>query len=365
MELGSEFYIDLTDLSLKENTIYTLLQQHYTFYTDYGRTAISLLYTYLKETVTKVLLPSYICDSVIHAFPQEQVVFYELQDDFVVDEQALVALIQTNDYDGSIFYINHYFGKIQPIDMLERIQELCKKHRMIIIEDTTQSIFSKIQTIGDYCICSLRKWMPIPDGAVIYSQKKLPVEWGNIEHAKASAKIEAMILKKFFLAQNTFYKSLKNEEKINEIYRQIFVTEENRIDEKDRVYAISDISAFLLRCMDISLIGKRRKENYIFLQEQLKNNGLSLYGQGNFRNEYVPYVALMQMRKDNRDDFRKYLMEHRIYCAVHWPVTNKEQKQCFHVNEWTENLISLPIDQRYDAKEMQYLSEMIVAYFRK
>ena len=376
MELGSEFHIDLTDLSVKDNTIYTLLKSYHTFYTDYGRTAISLLYEYLQKQVRKkFLLPSYICDSVVEPFPKEVITFYELKENFVIDEAALNALIDTDEYDGGIFYLNHYFGAVQPLDMLGRLQKLCKEHQITIIEDTTHSIFTRTRTIGDYCIASLRKWMPIPEGAVIYSMQELPEDWKALEHAKPSAKIEAMVLKKLFLGQNTAYKELMDAEEINEVYRQIFVTEEERIEAdkagQGKACTISDLSAFLLQCQDVIKIQENRKRNCLFLQEQLAKHGISLYGQENLtgnsseilKEETIPYTALLKLKEHNRNDFRKYLMEHKIYCAVHWPIEIEEQRKYAHVSEWAEQLISLPIDQRYNEEEMKYLAETILAWF--
>lgn len=376
MELGSEFHIDLTDLSVKDNTIYALLKPYHTFYTDYGRTAISLLYEYLqKHAGKKILLPSYICDSVVKSFPKDAITFYELQENFVIDEATLNAMIDTDEYDGGIFYLNHYFGAVQPLDMLERLQKLCREHQITIIEDTTHSIFTKTRTIGDYCIASLRKWMPIPEGAVVYSMQELPEEWKSLERAKPSAKIEAMVLKKLFLGQNTSYKDLMDAEKINEAYRQIFVTEEEKIEaEKDgqeKACAISDLSAFLLQCQDVIKIQENRKRNYLFLKEQLAKHGISLYGHENLlensseimKEEIIPYTALLKLKEHNRNDFRKYLMEQKIYCAVHWPIEIEEQHKYAHVSEWAEELISLPIDQRYEEEEMKYLAETILAWF--
>jgi hypothetical protein len=64
----------------------------------------------------------------------------------------------------------------------------------------------------------------------------------------------------------------------------------------------------------------------------------------------------------DRDDFRKYLMENSIYCAVHWPFDGLAREERPLAVSLSNNILSLPIDQRYGEKEMAYLANVIDAY---
>ena len=377
MELGSEFHIDLTGTRIQRNTIYNLLDKYNTFYTDYGRTAIALLYRHLceksDERSRKVLLPSYICKSVLDPFEKENIVFYDLKENFEIEETVLCGLLRTGDFDGGILFLMHYFGVLQNEETLQQIQLLCREHDVTVIEDVTHSLLTKERTIGDYCIASLRKWMPVPEGGVIYSNNELPEEWQELEHARSSYKIDAMVLKQIFLGQADGYRELENVELINEAYRRMFVEEEKKIGKHKEFFALSDLSAFLLQCEDMEEIRERRMANYRLLGELLKQNGMELYGwQQNGQStrkiqegRVVPFTAILSLKNADRDRFRNYLAEHKIYCAVHWPIETEEQYQYAKVSEWAENLISLPIDQRYGEEHMWYLAETITEYFRK
>ncbi len=372
MELGSEFHIDLTSIYCRKNTIYELLKDYHTFYVDYGRTGIALFYQAMQkkqqEKKIPVLLPSYICKSVIDAFPMECITFYELDENFVLEEGKLTELIKSEKFENGIFYLNHYFDMVQPKTMLKRLELLCKQHNITILEDTTHSLFSCTRTIGDYCIASLRKWMPLTEGAVVYSERELPAEWQLLEPIHPSAKIDAMILKKMFLGDNSV-SELVNQEMINKTYRDIFVAEEENAD-KENVYAISDLSAFLLQCQDVLDIKSARMRNYAFLKEYLYEKGISLYRREEDTKEDIwventtPYTALLKLQKQQRDDFRHYMVEHKIYCAIHWPIETGAQYNYPHISEWADGLISLPIDQRYGSEEMKYLADTILAYYR-
>ena len=55
-------------------------------------------------------------------------------------------------------------------------------------------------------------------------------------------------------------------------------------------------------------------------------------------------------------------MDHRVYCAVHWPFDETRKEERPMGREWAGKLISLPVDQRYGEEEMVYLADMIHHY---
>ena len=63
MEVGGDFELDVTQLKDVDDHLFNYLESYDTVYTDSGRSALRLL----KRTLPKgkVLLPAYICESVI------------------------------------------------------------------------------------------------------------------------------------------------------------------------------------------------------------------------------------------------------------------------------------------------------------
>ena len=339
MELGSEYNLSLSELSVKNNNIFDYLSRFNTVFTSSGRGAIGLI----AEKFKSVLIPEFICESVIERFNKSKIVFYKINKDCTIDTDDLLEKIST-DIDG--VFIMHYFGAIQPSKTLERIKSACDKFNVKIIEDTTHSIFSAKSTIGDYMIASVRKWFPIPNGGVLYSKEDLsgydlPLSTDNL-------KVSAMVLKDLYLNSGYDY---------NDDYRNIFIECERRLDDDPKPKLISDLSRFILSCFDVGVLIEKRKTNYKYLSNKLSELGLLptvKLGDG------CPFV--LPLRVNNRDEFRKYLINNKVYCAVHWPKDEyfPSARQTALLNAQT--LISLPIDQRYGVDDMDYLLKTISSF---
>ena len=61
-----------------------------------------------------------------------------------------------------------------------------------------------------------------------------------------------------------------------------------------------------------------------------------------------------------RNELRKYLIEHQIFCPIHWPITELHS----NVNELFDNELSLICDQRYSFDEIDRELEVISNFFK-
>lgn len=346
MELGSNFELDISKISYCRDSVKQYLKDLYPIYVDSGRSAIKLLASQIKKG--KILLPSYICKSVVDSFADKfEIDYYLINEKLQIDIQSLT---QKLNQDVAIVYVMHYFGKTQNKDALELILRKKEEKEYLIIEDTTHSFLSGKQTIGDYQICSLRKWFAIPDGGVIYSQNA--IETDSIRKANPSAGMvcEAMLLKYLFI---------HNKVDCNSVYRKIFVDNEEQLDKQKEIYDISDLSDILLEYTSLKAITETRSENWNFLYNTIKNNLIYPVYQEKAA-DFVPFAYPVFV--EDRDRFRKYLIDHKIYCAVHWPIEIEEQKHYGKTQFMSEHLLSLPIDQRYTLEEMEYMTNIINQY---
>ena len=190
--------------------------------------------------------------------------------------------------------------------------------------------------------------MAVHMGGILYTTSK---ELPEIQHCQANTnniKACGMILKDMFL---------KGDYDTNLKYREIFMKSENSINNTD-VFTISDFAKFLICCQSIETLVNKRKSNVLKLSQGLKKIGIN--GIKTFDSTECPLV--FPLRVKNRDVFKEYLMNNRIYCAIHWPFDGfKPEERANGINN-ANSLISLPVDQRYEDEEIRYLIDVISKY---
>lgn len=348
MELGSEFNLSLPDLTVKKNNIFTFLSEYNNvIYFDSGRSALRHLSSYIKPG-EEILLPEFICKSVTSCFREEDIRFYRLHNKFTIDIEDLKKKMSSN---TRAIFLMHYFGKVQPIKILNELENIAVEYGCLIIEDTTHSIFSNSGTVGDYQICSIRKWLPIPKGGVLYAQDdKLGIfEPKRYKISTDNERIYGMVLKDMFL---------KSDFDCNETYRQIFSRCEEKLDKQEEIFFISDLARYIATCVGIDDLIEARRDNYHHLRSTLNEKEIT-YAVSLAETE-CPLVLPIWVKE--RDRFRSYLMDNRVYCAVHWPFDGIQEEQRPFAKKCAKHLISLPIDQRYGLKEINYLIDIICRY---
>ena len=194
MELGSEYDLDLNKLNISSNNLFHYLESYNCQFFDSGRSALRHIPFNQNKAV---LLPEFICESVSNCFPSQNIIFYNITEDLQIDLDDLKRKITPQ---VATLYICHYFGAVQSAQILSYLRRMADECGIMIIEDTTQSFFSINHITGDYMIASIRKWLPIPLGGVLYTKKAqdLPA----LDHIKTSSdntRSYGMILNNLFL----------------------------------------------------------------------------------------------------------------------------------------------------------------------
>lgn len=339
MELGSEYNLSLQELNITEDNLFSFIQTYNYHLVNSGRNALKIL----SLSSGEILLPDYICESVIGCFDKDKVSFYKTDDTCRIDVSDLLSKIKIN---TKLIYIVHYFGTVQPCSALQTIRKISKERGITLVEDTTQSLFSGNFKGADYYVASLRKWFPVPMGGIIYS--KQTISFKAFQKSTDNRRTYGAVLKDLFL---------NNEFDCNLEYRKIFSECENEID-KEKPMVISDFARFIISCISIRDLIYKRQKNY---QQLLM--GLSLINIKpviELQANDCPFV--FPIRVPDRDRFRQYLMDNKIYCAVHWPFDGFRKEQRLQAVKNADTMLSLPVDQRYNKNHMDYLLDVISKY---
>lgn len=295
-----------------------------------------------------VLMPNICCASMVQPFYQLgfEVFYYNINECFSVDEDNLLELLKKD----SLLLVMDYFGI--PSCSNSFLKKIKKEYSLSIVKDFTHSYscFAKDNSTLDYKIISLRKWLPIPDGAVLVSKMKLNIEL-NKDNDFATVFYTAMKNKAAYLITNDM--RLKND------YLAMFKTCSDRLKETIVPTSISEISEDILRKIDIDSVFKKRKRNYIYLYKQLsKDKNIERIV---FKPQESPF-CLPILVCEKRDELQKYLSERGVYCQVLWPLPIQCEPSGF--NKWfSDHMLSIPCDQRYTPKDLSRIAPLISDFY--
>lgn len=340
-EIGGDFHV--CEEIYNDNTssnVFEYLKEYSTAYFDSGRSALKFLLKQVK--CQNVLLPGYICESVREAFPENcDVQYYRVTQDIKIDWNDLLNKARGGVDVVYLHFFNGYIGKEYDFDALLRLK---KKNKFTIIEDTTHSFFTEKQTVGDYCVCSLRKWFPIADGGVLYSKNVIKAE--DLKESEWSfRKREAMLEKTQYL------QGLSNDKKR---FLASFSNAECTLDSQKNSYAISRESYNALKRLNCDFIMSARKRNFNYLKEKMTCELVASGGENQ-----VP--LFFTIRDANRDELRQQFIQSDIYCPIHWPLYEGLKALSEAVSIYDTEL-SIPIDQRYGESEMEHICRTYCAY---
>lgn len=231
---------------------------------------------------------------------------------------------------------------------------------VILVEDHSHDPFSTwaLKSRADYAMASLRKTLPIPDGAIIWSGKNLPLpEASKTESDGAYKRLSAMLLKRAYLNGGNVSK---------DTYRQLEIESQDSLDdvENDK---ISAFSANVLSSLDIKQFRDRREANIkhflnLSLSEQ-DQNWQPLFS--SWENGSVPFNSIIVCRnREIRDFLRKYLIGKNIFPPVHWPQPhNGMTSKDLDAIDLSNRILTIPTDQRYSLDDVSRVVTIVKGFF--
>ena len=340
MEFGSNYQFSSHFGNSKK--INRVLKNNCYFFTS-GRIAIKFICE--NSGLKNIYIPNFLCEEVYNCFEGLEKEFYQLSDKF----EYLKGL--ENIKDNSIVFISNYFGLSDETVFLKILEkEKQTEKNLVVIYDITHSLFAaRNSDVVDFYVASVRKWLPIPDGAIVSCDKNFNIDFAKAPEEMVKDFIYASVLKLLYVNSN------KKDDNLNKEYRKLFVDCEEKLAEIKGYCAISDYSKNYIENFNEELLISRRRENYNLLAKSLTNPNINLCSDKCLQGEVIPFSFPIRCKK--RDELRKYLIQNQVYCAIHW--NQDYMPQNVKKVDLSEQILSIPIDERYTKKEIKVLAEII------
>ena len=297
-----------------------------------GRNALE--YILEANNYQKIYLPYYVCNSVLEPVDKLGISFeyYHIDEHFI--PQLDLSKIGKNEV---LLYVN-YFGICS-----KQARELVCQQKQLgfnLCLDNTQAFFAE-QFPGVDTFYSARKFFGVPDGGYLYTNTFLAKE---LEQECVSDRF-AYLIERIESGAQAAYADFR---KSALLHRNLPIRQ------------MSKISETILASIDYKQATEIRRDNFSFIHENLKEKNILSIDPSEVEAPMV-YPFLFP----DAHLLRAYLISKQIYVAQYWPEVLLKPGINEPEYELAYNLVSIPIDQRYDRKDMTYICTCIAGFFNK
>lgn len=291
-----------------------------------GRSCFLFILQKLKPT--RVYLPYFICDSLLQPLINSgmQFDFYSLDTTLELKNPP-----KLNNQTELIVYVNYFGLKSTYISTLRELYP-----DQLVVDDT--QAFFQLGYPGLWSFNSARNFFGVPDGAYLYSPEKIRQPKRAPSNPAWDHLINGLI---------------GNQE---EGYQQ-FLEHESSLDHQMR--SMSTLSSLILNQVDYEEIACRRRDNFNRLHQALGH--LNLFDL-NLEEGQVPlYYPFL-----SSSPLRQRLIASKIFVPHLWAEVQTRKRKGF---DWEKRLARtlspLPVDQRYNARDMDSVISKVTDLLKK
>ena len=335
-EFGSDFhYIDTYD---SQQTHLTKVYKDAILLAD-GRQCIVVL---IRQFGWKrVWVPDYFCYEVIDTIKEQtgiEVLFYE-------DNPLLEADVEKLPFEqGDVLLRMNFFG-IRGLRSNESI-------RCPVIEDHTHDLLGHwaLYSDADWCIASIRKSLPLPEGGMMWSPKghRLNISMNPLDENERIAAIrwEGMKMKTAYL---------RGEDVRKDEFHKLYTETEGFFDLAGPSLIDDQSRTIVEEKLDINLWEGAKQRNWLLLKNLVDKDGLRVLEP---EDEYCTLFSLVLLfpSEAKRDAVRKRLIEASVYPAILWAVPNCTSE---NAKSFSGRMLSVHCDGRYTEEDMKELADRL------
>lgn len=271
----------------------------------------------------RVYVPYYTCEVLIHSMTKLGVrpIFYAINKNL---EPLNYPILEENE----AFLYTNYYGLKQDI-----VQNVCYRYGKNAIIDNAQAFYAK-PVSGIDSFFSPRKFFGVPDGGYLYTDSHVDID---IEQDTSYNRMSHLLMR-IDCGPEEGYESFR-------------YNSHTLIDAP--ILRMSRLTSRILSSIDYEWARERRKENFMYLHENLKGVNSFSFAEDELAVPMVyPYWS-------NDSSLRQKLIKNKVFVAKYWPsIAERERCPRFEI-DLVEHLIPLPVDQRYSQTDMERIMSLI------
>ncbi|MDK2980199.1 MAG: hypothetical protein PWQ55_546 [Chloroflexota bacterium] len=340
MFVGGEFYAD-ERWQLDEPAIDTAG----TIFLNGGKACLTVIGEYLlAQGIGEVLLPSYLCPSILNALEPLglRFAFYPVRPDLRIDPDELERRARGQQ---ALYFIN-YFGFSQPPAVQEVLRALQAQGKLVI-EDNAQAAFHP-QPLGDFAFSSLRKFCA-HDGGYLRTQRDVRASLAKYA-GRANRHLPVIRAYREKLA-DYLYQDLDIYDELQALYAQA-----EQLYELDTVVAGDPEEQAAIERMDWAGIRRARRENYAYLLEAIADIPALRPIFPQLQPDTMPLGLPVYVAGVIRDGLQDRLGEAGIGLTAHWAELAQDARLNGNADavEMADHMLTLVCDQRTSRNQMDY-----------
>ena len=279
-----------------------------------------------EKRPTKVWVPKYICDAMITPLADEGIEYswYELDETLYIQDPIVLG------DDEWLLCVNYYgICQAQMDDIFYRYP--AKQ----IVCDFSQAFFDAPRADALATIYSARKFFGVPDGAVLLSD--VPINIPALQDEDSLPRMTHLL------------KRLYKEPELG--YDDYLSAESSLLDTTPM--QMSELTKSLLRSIDFSSAKKKRIDNFNYLHDKLKGINQIFFDD----KEVVAPLCYPLVTENNH--LRDVLIKNRVFVPMYWKEALARVESSWG-KKMINQLLPLPLDQRYDSVDMENLVSLIM-----
>lgn len=282
--------------------------------------------------IDRVMMPSYICDSIIKS-AADAGVEVELYD---LDESLYPKKLPLELSSGCVFLYVNYFGLCQ--QNVFRLLEVLPSNQLVV--DNSHALFAT-STQALASVYSPRKFAGLPDGGMLIASPSLKITPPMEEDQGSFGRMRHLLTRMAYSAQEGYAD---------------FDAARNSLKEQP-VLAMSRLTQRLMRGIRWDQVNERRRKNYIVMAQLMDANNDMHWTLGD---KDVPLCYPLMIKGRDMSEIKKELIALNVFTATYWPDVIPRVKLNTIESSLVFETLFLPIDQRLEAWQVEEIAMLVL-----